>query len=486
MAGGVKKPIAQDIQEKAADFQDREIEYSLMAYLLRENPIIVSSVDKSWFSDFLLQDVFTVVEDLKIIMSKAMVMNELRDRQLMVKKETEIFSEALDQVYDVNLAPLTEKTVRHMMTQLLRLSESRKVLTACGNVIGSMKAFDLDAAKRTLATASREVALHDVENAVLYLDHYEHRKDIMEAKEEARDTAEDGTAGVKTGIYAFDRMTGGLMAKEFGLVAGITGVGKTAALIEFAVNAYENGYNVMIGSGEMSVDELAFRIDSRLTRIHGMKFRTAELEESDYQKWDDTIAHYRASKDNVLCLSSYPRKFTIADFERDMIRFQETTGKRIQVTCLDYVNILSPLTKSKSGGWQDQSEAIWDFKGFCASHNLVGWTAGQVIDDAYDKELYDASDLKYSRAISEATPVIIALIQTDKDRIESRMKLQVIKMRNATVPKHPLKLNPNLSIMRLHTELQQKTKTLVGMKGNTIEMERKSRRSKPKRTARSP
>lgn len=476
MAG--KKSIEQEVTERASDFRDIEIEYQLLSYAVRENPAVLSSVVRDWFSDILLQDIYEVADDLRITLSKAMILNELRDRGIMSKGEKGLFDEALEHLYDVNTAPISPKTIRHMMTQLLRLSESRRVLTACGKVIGSIRQFDLDSSKRTLESVSKEAVLQDSENSVLYLDHYEHRKSVMEEKEAAKAESEDGTAGVRTGIYAFDRMTGGIMPGEFGIIAGETGVGKTAAIIEFCVTAYEHGENAMIGSGEMSVDELAFRIDSRLTRIHGMKFRTAELDEADYKKWDDTMIQYKSTRENVLVICSYPRKFTVADFERDKLRFEELTGKRIGVAGLDYINIVDPITKGRSD-WKDQSEAVWDWKGFCAEHKVAGWTAGQVIDDAYGKELYDASDLKYARAISEAAPIIIGLIQTDKDVIEGRMKLQTIKMRNAEPPKRPIKLSPNLSIMRLNEEVKR-TSTLAGMTGHSIDLERKVRKTKPK------
>lgn len=476
MAG--KKSIEHEITEKALGFRDTNLEYNILSYILCENPTI-TGIDGNWFSDIILQDIYTIADDLKIPLSKAMVLNELRDRNLMDKTTLNLYEESLDRLYEPPDKPVRINTIKHIMTQLFRLYESRKVLIACGQVIGSLRQFDLDASKSILAKVSKTVVIQDAENSISYLDHYDRRKQIMAEKEAVRDASEDGEAGIRTGLYVFDRMTGGLMPKEFGVVAGVTGVGKTAALIEFGVTAYENGHNVIIGSGEMSVDELAFRVDSRITRIHGMKFRTADLDTEDYKKWDNTIIQYRATRENTLWLCGYPRRFTVEDFERDIFRAEEETGQSMEVCCLDYINIVSPVIKGRSD-WKDQSEAVWDFKGLCSEHSLVGWTAGQVIDDAYDKELYDASDMKYARAISEAAPIIVALIQTDKDRIEGRMKFQVIKMRNAVPPKRPIKLIPNLSIMRLHEEIKQST-TLKGMKGSSIDLERKARRKKPVR-----
>lgn len=113
---------------------------------------------------------------------------------------------------------------------------------------------------------------------------------------------------------------------------------------------------------------------------------------------------------------------------------------------------------------------------------LAGWTAGQVIDDAYDKELYTAKDIKYARAIGEAAPIIVALIMTPKDMIEKRMKFQVIKMRNAKPPTKPIALTPNLSIMRLHEEIRTGPKTLAGMTGGVVDEVAKTKKARPRKT----
>lgn len=270
------------------------------------------------------------------------------------------------------------------------------------------------------------------------------------------------------------------MPGEFGIIAGITGVGKTAALVSFAIHAWLKGENVMLVSGEMNKFELSFRVDSFLTRISGMKFRTAELTDADHEQWSSTMKLYKAKQDNYLYIATYPRKFTVDNIERDMTRLYEETGKKTKVLCMDYINIMLPLGKGE-GGWKDQSDAVWDFKGLVSEYNLVGWTAGQVKDEAYEKELYDASDLKYARAISECAPVIAALIRTPKDILENQMKLQIIKMRNADPLKRPLALTPKLSIMRIHEELHIGN-TLRGRKGATLNMQVETKKVRPKRT----
>lgn len=476
------KPVDEKIRDAAQDYRDSEIEIQLVAYLVRSNPVSSGMMQKSWLSDIILQDVFVIVNDLRIILSKAMIMGELSQRGLMSKGEEGLYDEVVGQIFDVDTTPFNEKNARHMMLQILRLYETREILTGCGDIIAGMKNFDLEDAKRKLKVLGTPVTLVDSENSGMYLDDYEARIEVLSQKQEDADSHDNGEAGIPTGVYRFDRLVGGLMKKEFGVIAGITGVGKTAALVNFGVNAWVRGHDVMIVSGEMSKEAMEFRIDSYLTEISGMRFRIADLEDADYAKWDQTIKMYRAKQSNMLYVGAYTRRFTAESMERDLLRIQEETGRKVEVICADYINIMDPVRRAKSGGWEDQAEAVWDFKGLVSEYDLVGWTASQVKDEAYAKELYDSSDLKYARAISECAPVIAALIRTEKDVIENRMKMQILKMRNAPLPPKPIVLTPKLEIMRIHQDVYE-AKTLKGRVADTIDVKKPTQHTaRPKRS----
>jgi replicative DNA helicase len=451
-----------------------------MSYLVRSNPVMASMIKRDWLSDILLQDIFTIVNDLRVVLTKAMLMRELESREMIGKDEEGLYEDVVDQLFEADVSAFNDKNTRHMMVQVLELSESRRILTGCGELIGKMRKFNLKDAKRKLAVLARPIALVDNENAGMYLDDYGERVEAIEQKLDEADQHDEFEVGIPTGVYRFDRQIGGIMPKEFGVIAGITGVGKTAALISFGLHAWEKGYDVMIVSGEMAKDLLGFRIDSYLTGIHGMKFRTAELNEEDLNKWDATIKMYRAKMDNFLYVATYPRRFTVENIEQDMVRLEEETGRKVRVVCMDYINIMDPVRRGE-GNWQDQQAAVWDFKGFVTENNLVGWTAGQVKDEAYEKELYESSDLKYARAIGECAPVIAALIKTERDIAHDRMKLQIIKMRNAPLPLKPISLSPRLEVMRLH-ENMTKMKTLKGRASGVVDAKKKTKSVRPKKT----
>jgi len=477
-----RKSVIERLNDKIQEeFRDLEIERQLTAYLVRSNPSGCGVVRREWLTDYVLPDVFIVVNDLGITLSKAMLINELRKRGMIGKEERDIYEDAVDELFAIDVSGFNEKNTRHMAEQLQELSESRKVTKLCSETAESIikQTFDLSDAKRKFAALSRPVGLVDHEHIGLYLDDYGRRAEIQEEKQKTADEHEEAEAGILTGIRRFDSWTGGIMRKEFGVVAGMPGVGKTAALINFGLHAWQKGYDVMMVSGEMSKDDVGFRIDSYLTRIPGMKFRTAKLDEDDYKKWGHTINIYQTTQENFLCVAAYPRGFTLDHVERDMTWVQEETGRKTAMVCADYINIMDPVRRSGSN-WEDQKGAIWDFKDFIAEYNLVGWTAGQVKDEAFEKEVYDLQDLKYARAISECAPIVIALIQTEKDIVDERMKLQILKMRNAKLSVRPIALTPCFDIMRLDED-KREIKTLRGRQPDTLDVKGKAKTARPRK-----
>jgi len=400
-------------------------------------------------------------------------------------EDEDLLDTCLDDLYEVDTSAFDEKSAKHMMTQVLDLYESRQLLEGIGDILSKMKTFNLGKAKKKLKELSRSSELLDNENSGYYIEDYQQRIEIMDQKEKKSESTEAGDVGIPTGVYKFDRVCGGIMPGEFGVVSGMTGVGKTLAIGCFGITAWEAGYNVMIVSGEMEKAPLEFRIGANLAGIPAMKFRTAELTEEDMQRWDATIKKYEAKQHgNILYIATFHKSFSVEHIENEIIKVQEESGKKIDWLGIDYLNIMDPVSGSGGGSkeWVAQSDVVWDVKALTSDYGLVTWTAGQVRDEAYNKDLYDPSDLKYARAIGETAPVVIALIRTDEDLLANRMRLQVLKMRNAILPKRPIMLHPNMSIMRLNQDVRLGKKTLAGMGKEEVKVRKRTQHVQPKRS----
>lgn len=463
----LKERVANRAEEQ---FRDLELEKQLVAYMVRKNPSVALTVDENWITDVLMQDIFRVVRETRVTMTEDMLWRELKARNAVPKADEGLYSDAVSEVFVTDIDDLTDQSARHLVTLLLQMDASRRLVEGAGDIIESIENFDLEQAQEKMRALSRPAKLEDRRTEGYYLEDYTERLEIVEEKRAQQEDSDQGP-GFPTGIAQFDSITGGLMRGEFGVLAGIPGIGKTVGLVHFAISSWLAGYNCLLVSGEMGKGDLGFRIDAHLAEITANKFRVGALDETDYSRWDSTIERYKAEFDNWLYIATFSRGFTTEDIENTMLKVAEDTGNPVDAVFIDYLNIMKPTTevRGSSRNWDSQADIVWDVKGLYQSHNITGWTANQVTDDAYKRTEYALKDLKYARAIGETAPIVAAIIRTE-DSIYP-LSLQMLKLRNSPLPKnHFITLNPNLDYMQLNTRSQQRaadgTKSLAALKGS--------------------
>ena len=472
--GSLKEKVTMRVEE---EFRSPELEAQLLGYLLRKSAVLAMVVQPDWFCEIAYRKAVQLIRELRVVMSLESVMHELKRRKWVPKADYDLYEDALQEAYLAELDGVNDKAARLLIAQLVRLHETRSLLTLMADVLSNMKDFDLDSTKRKLFNLSRKVMIEDESREGDYVADYHSRLEIIANRQEDRGEEEGGSVGVPTGIGPFDRRTGGLLPEEFGVIAGQPGVGKTAALLQFGAHAWKAGYNVLFCNGEMAKPDIQFRLDANFAEIDATKFRMAELDEDDLKRWDTEIKKLSAVHENYFYTVSFPRAFTVADVEAVMLRLGETKGNLPDLLLLDYLNIMGSLN-SKSGQkeWSAQADIVWEVKGLVAEYGMRCWSANQVVDDAFSKETYNLSDLKYSRAIGETAPIVVALIQTEKDKVLKRIKLQFLKMRGAEPPEKPIALSPAMQFMRIHQDISV-VKSLSDLRSNIIdeadEVERK-------------
>ena len=86
--------------------------------------------------------------------------------------------------------------------------------------------------------------------------------------------------GLPTGLVGLDRVLGGLQREQLVIVAARTGVGKSALLLQVALNAAQRDTPVGIVTLEMSAEELARRAASHVAKIDSRLLRDGGLSES--------------------------------------------------------------------------------------------------------------------------------------------------------------------------------------------------------------
>ncbi len=456
-------------------FRNVDLEYQVVAFLMRKSATLSLSVEPDWFTIRPLADVVSLLRDLKVVLSKEAVMHGLRQKSVITKDNRVVYQTAIDGVGKTKIAGLSDKSLRILSKQLYELSESRKCLLGIREVITNIKDFNLDKAKKELRELSRSISFSDEEKDVDYLEDFEKRKKLIRSREQM------DTVGIPTGIRQFDSIVGGLMPGEFGIIAGKPGVGKTAALIAFALHAWLFGYSVLFCSGEMSKDLVQFRMDANLAGIPVQHFRTGELAKEEWKTWRTKMKELKIRQQAFLEVSTFARHFTANDIESEITRVQEKWDREVQLLCIDYINIMDPNEniRDSSSSWTGQANVVWDVKGLVADVNggICAWSAGQIVDKAFEADFLELDHLKYARKISETAPVVVGLVETQDDLLEGRVQWQVLKMRNAPRMKKSLYLHPNFELMRLHERVvEREQKDLKDLEGDTISRKPKRRR----------
>ncbi len=111
------------------------------------------------------------------------------------------------------------------------------------------------------------------------------RSDMTDFEERRRRyrAAEDNPPGIAFGLPEFDEHTGGLIPGELCGVGAYSGVGKTMMLLFIAAAARKAGYNPIVFSLEMAIEEIEDRADAMLSgvsysRLSRRKLLVKELE----------------------------------------------------------------------------------------------------------------------------------------------------------------------------------------------------------------
>jgi replicative DNA helicase len=444
------------------NFRSEEVERELIAYICKRKPALAARVESGWFSSTMHSNMMRVVKSLQAVISRDAMLVELRKRKLVEKGELALYQEAVDEIYKVNVSKMNDKSATVNMNTVIEMYEGRSIAYGIRDIVENIKNMTVEDMKNKMRELGSGVKLREEISGGNYTGGLEARVKVILEKQKAE--SEGRVIGIPTGIRAFDTMTGGLMKPEFGVIAGQPGVGKSATLGAFALNAWRGGRNVMIVTGEMPKIDMEFRMDSDLAGIQASKFRFGNLTKKEMDQWRSTITQEHAQHSNFLEVVSFPRNFTAADIESYANQVQDQYEQEIDLICIDYINIMNAVgSRLSSKDWQSQADVIWDLKSLCADLNggTSAWTAGQVKDEAIDSDLLSLEDLKYARAISETAPVVVGLVRSQDDDAEQVIELQILKMRNAPVPDKSIILRPNLEYMRIHEEVVPVTKDLA-------------------------
>ncbi len=208
--------------------------------------------------------------------------------------------------------------------------------------------------------------------------------------------------GIPTGFIDLDKLLSGLHNSDLLIVAARPGMGKTAFMLNIATNVAKQNIPVAFFNLEMTAEQMAKRVISSESQVQSEKIRTAEFDESDWNRLTETIG---ALETIPLYIDDSP-EVSIAAIRAKCRKLK--MQKDIRLIVVDYLQLLDA-----SGKFDNQTTKIAEIsrslKLMAKELNvpvIVGSQLSREVEKRADKRPM-LSDLRESGAIEQDADIVM-------------------------------------------------------------------------------
>ena len=244
---------------------------------------------------------------------------------------------------------------------------------------------------------------------------------LTKAQADLEKLAESGSeiTGVPTGFYDLDKLTTGFHENEFIILAARPGMGKTAIVINMAVNvSAATNKQVAIFNLEMGAEQLAMRMISSAGQIDGYKLRTGKLEHNDWKRVNEAISQLADTK---IKIDDTPG-ITIGEI-RAKCRRLASSEEGLALVVIDYLQLVTSTNKYAGNRQQEVAEISRALKTLALELSVPIIACAQLsraVEGREDKRPL-MSDLRESGSIEQDADIVAFLYRDDYYNKESRM-----------------------------------------------------------------
>jgi len=295
-------------------------------------------------------------------------------------------------------------------------ADTDEVLCDCERLLGAIKGGSFSTDPVSIADAVAE-ALRQIDEIV----------------------GRNSSAGVLTGMHAYDRDIGGLFPGELTVVAARPGQGKSAIMAQWAFHIAAKGRRVYLASIEMSAADLATRQLCAVSGVSNQRIRTGSIDSGETSLLIDAAEVVGVGN---LVIHDYPR---LNPFE---IR-RAARREKAEIIFVDYLQLVLAPDKNKKRHEQ-VGEICKDLRGIARELKVPMVVAAQLNRQADQAGKGDPrprlSQLKESGNIEEDSDVVLLLYRPEepivgKDKFAGQTwdaELKVAKNRKGNTPRFRL------------------------------------------------
>lgn len=250
---------------------------------------------------------------------------------------------------------------------------------------------------------------------ILDYDYMLHHKERIDPKQEPERIA--------TGICQEldDALTGGLAAGELGFFLAPPGRGKTLALVNVGANAFREGKKVLHVTLEIRARSVGKRYDCCLTESTYDEIR---------EQPELLMKRFKLLKKSggSLMIKDYSYQHCGISELNSILEERNNTSNPVDLLIVDYADLMIPPQKYRDT--RHEITKIYEELRILAGYfEIPVWTASQGNRVSLSKRTIDMRDIAEAFAKANIADLIIAICQTEEEKMEKEMRLYIAKTR---------------------------------------------------------
>jgi len=270
----------------------------------------------------------------------------------------------------------------------------------------------------------------------------------------------DATKKMASGWKSLDRiMSGGWDQASLNVLMGETSVGKSMWMQNIAVNAADQGANVLFVSLEMGSQKCMRRMGAMRLKIpiddYDKKAEDSIFMKNKINSLKNSNGGMFQSKPGKIIVKKYDTgSMTVTDLDNFITKYEERKGIKINMVLVDYINIMglekgldfSNMLFLKGKHLAEGLRYIAD------KHNVVMITATQTDKAVWGGNDIDLKNIPESKAIAETADTFWGIIRNPEMKKNNVYRLKILKLRDGENAGEQVKFDFNNTYLNIEND----------------------------------
>jgi replicative DNA helicase len=289
-----------------------------------------------------------------------------------------------------------------------------------------------------LQTLIKDLSKVDEEGA---FDEFNLRESLVNIYEEFTVPAPKKRSGIPSGYVDIDNKTDGFRPGNLVIIGARPSMGKTALLLNMAINAYQKAKAIpIVFSLEMMEKELLKRMISCLGEINGMKMKNPYHYTNEQEK-EKGIKAIGVIGDMGIKISDRPRQ-KVSEMRAQVRKVKHENPDKEIIVFIDYLTLIKASQDYKGSAHSQITEISADLKTMAKDFNCPVVCLAQLSRgvESRDDKRPRMSDLRESGSIEQDADVIMLLYRDEyyskeetKEEDKNVLEVEVAKNRDGEV-----------------------------------------------------